>query len=209
MVASWEIARSMKGLYGGIEQAARVSVWISGFALLAVAFLVSADVISRKWLGATLAGSDEISGYVLACTSAWAYSYCLLRRGHIRIDVGYNLVGLRLRSLFDILGVLLLLVFMAFFTHRAVGVLTQSLESSAVSNTPLLTPLWIPQAFWVGGLLFFTLTLIVVALRAILLFARGDLAAVHDTAGIPSIAEEIDEELRSGRVEQAPARDAG
>lgn len=198
----------MNGLYGAIEKAARVSVWVSGFALLGVALLVSVDVVSRKWLGATLAGSDEISGYVLACTSVWAYSYCLLRRGHIRIDVGYNLVGLRLRCLFDILGVVLLLVFIAFFTHRAVGVLAETLASGAVSNTSLLTPLWIPQLFWVGGLFFFTLTLIVVALRALLLFARGDYAGLHATAGIPSIAEEIDEELHLGRREPGPARDA-
>jgi len=198
----------MQRLYGAIERAARVSVWVSGFALLGVALLVSVDVISRKWFGATLAGSDEISGYVLACASAWAYSHCLLKRGHIRIDVGYNLAGIRLRCLFDIVGVLLLLTFMAFFTRRAVGVLAESLSHGAVSNTSLLTPLWIPQSVWVGGLIFFTLTLIVVALRSILLFARRDYGRIHDIAGIPSVAEEIGAEIHLSARERASAGEA-
>jgi len=185
----------MTGIHDAFERIARLSVWLSGFALIAVALLVTVDVVSRKWLGATLAGSDEISGYVLACTSAWAYSFCLLRRGHIRIDVAYNRVPVRLRCLFDILGLAALLLFMAMLTYRAVGVLSKTLESGAVSNTPLLTPLWIPQSLWAGGLVFFTATLVLVTVRTVLLFVRRDLQAVHALAGIPTIAEEIATEV--------------
>lgn len=181
----------MTGLYRLFERVAQVAVWLSGFALLGVALLVTIDVVSRKWLGATLAGSDEISGYVLACASSWAYAFCLLRRSHIRIDAVYNLMPLRIRCLFDILGLTVLLLFIALMTHRAVGVLAESLQTNAISNTSLVTPLWIPQAFWVGGLVFFTATLVVVLLHVLLAFARGDQAGVQRMAGVPSVEEEI------------------
>jgi TRAP-type C4-dicarboxylate transport system permease small subunit len=188
----------MTGLLGGFERVARGAVWVSGLALIALAVLVSVDVICRKWLGVTLAGSDEISGYVLACAAAWGYSFCLLRRGHIRIDVIYNLVGPRAQRILDLLGLLALLVFMALLTHRAVGVLAKTLDSGAVSNTPLLTPLWIPQSLWVAGLIFFTATLALVTARTILLLVRRDYAGVGALAGIPSVAEEIAAEVPAG-----------
>lgn len=185
----------MPALTCAFERIARFSVWVSGFALLALALLVTVDVVSRKWFGATLAGSDEISGYVLACVTSWGYSFCLLRRSHIRIDVVYNRVPLRLRCLLDLVGLSALLLFMAFLTHRAAGVLVKTLESGAVSNTPLLTPLWIPQSLWLGGLVFFTATLIFVTVRTVLLLFRHDLPAVQALAGIPTISEEIAAEV--------------
>lgn len=181
-------------LYRAVSHLSRYAVWIGGFTLLAVALLVAADVVSRKWFGATLAGSDEISGYVLAVTSAWAYSYCLLQRAHIRIDVTYNLAPPSLRGLFDIIGLVALMLFMAFMTYRAVGVLTETLETGAVSNTPLLTPLWIPQSLWVAGLIFFSLTLIVVFCHAVFSLWNGDYRAVTRVAGIPTVEEEIETE---------------
>lgn len=181
-------------LYQTVSRLSRYAVWIGGFALLAVALLVAVDVVSRKWLGVTLAGSDEISGYVLVVTSAWAYSFCLLQRAHIRIDVTYNLAPPRLRSLFDIAGLAALMLFMAFMTYRAVGVLTETLETGAVSNTPLLTPLWIPQSLWVAGLVFFSMTLIIVFSHTVLSFWNSDYRAVTRVAGIPTVEEEIKSE---------------
>ena len=179
-----------------IETVARRMVELNGFALLAVALLVAVDVVSRKAFGLTLAGSDEISGYVLAVSSAWAYAYCLLHRAHIRIDLVYARFPLRLRCLFDVIGLSALLLFVSLFSHKALGVFLESMEYGSVSNTPLQTPLWIPQLFWVMGLLFFAVTLIVLCVRSILALVRGDLGTVAKIAGIPSIEEEIATETR-------------
>ena len=181
-----------------IDVTARRMVQINGFALLFVALLVAVDVVSRKVFDLTLAGSDEISGYVLAISSAWAYAYCLLQRGHIRIDLVYARFSLRFRCLFDVIGLLALLIFVSVFSSKALGVLLESMEHGSVSNTPLQTPLWIPQVFWVAGLLFFTVTLIVLCTRSILALVRGDLGTVAKAAGIPSIEEEIAAESRGG-----------
>ena len=62
------------------------AVWLAGLALLLCAFMVTVDVFFRKYLNMTMSGSDEISGYVFAASTTWAYSYCLLNRSNVRID---------------------------------------------------------------------------------------------------------------------------
>lgn len=187
----------LKAIYDTNFSLARRMVQLNGLALLLVAIVVAVDVICRKFLNITLAGSDEISGYVLAVSSVWAYSYCLLHRSHIRIDVVYNLVSFRLKCLFDVIGLLALLIFISVLTHGAIGVLTESLERGSVSNTPLLTPMWIPQSLWVAGLLFFSLTLIVLCTYSIVSLIRGDMQTVRRIAGVPTLAEEIEMETQN------------
>ena len=86
------------------------------------AIMVTLDVLSRKLIGFTISGSDEISGYVFAAGTAWAYSYCLLTRSNIRIDALYNLLPVPVRAVLDVLGLALLLFFMAYLTDKAIDV---------------------------------------------------------------------------------------
>ena len=69
-----------------LEQISRFAVWVGGAALMAAAFMVTVDVLFRKFVGITMSGSDEYSGYVFAASTTWAYSYCLLHRSNVRID---------------------------------------------------------------------------------------------------------------------------
>ena len=43
--------------------------------MLAAAFFVTADVISRKLLSAPIGNSDEVSSYFFAISTTWAYAY--------------------------------------------------------------------------------------------------------------------------------------
>ncbi|MEM6492353.1 MAG: hypothetical protein AAF684_10700, partial [Pseudomonadota bacterium] len=43
-----------------------ILVQVGGWALMAAALLVTYDVVTRKILGISIAGADEISGYVFA-----------------------------------------------------------------------------------------------------------------------------------------------
>ena len=168
------------------------AVWAGGGALLLSAIMVTIDVFSRKYLNMTMSGSDEITGYVFAGATTWAYSYCLMHRSNIRIDAAYNFFPRTLRAVFDILGLVLLLFFMGFFTTKAVGVFAESWENNSVSVTTLLTPLWIPQLVWLAGLLFFNITLIFMIVYTILsLFLKGP-GAVQVLAGTMSVQEEVD-----------------
>lgn len=182
--------------YDVLERIARSAVFIAGLALLGAAVLVTVDVLCRKFLGLTVSGSDEISGYVFAAGTTWAYSYALLHRSNVRIDALYNIFPLWLKAVLDVVGVSLLLVYMAIQTFYAVDVFLESWKFDSVAVTTLATPLWIPQLLWVIGLLMFMVTLIFVAAFSIARLLVGDFAQVNRVAGVMTVDEEVEEEMR-------------
>lgn len=175
------------------------AVWIGGGALMLSAIMVTLDVLSRKFLNVTMSGSDEITGYVFAGSTTWAYAYCLLNRSNIRIDALYNLLPVAMRAVLDIVALLALLLFMGFFTRQAISVFAESWQNSSVSVTTLLTPLWIPQFVWLTGLLFFTVTLIFLIVYTVLSLIVSGPGAVQRLAGTRSVEEEMVEETRGIR----------
>ncbi|MCY3857022.1 MAG: TRAP transporter small permease [Rhodospirillales bacterium] len=180
-----------------LERLSLWAVWAGGTALLLSAVMVTIDVLSRKYLNVTMSGSDEITGYVFAGATTWAYAYCLLHRSNIRIDALYNLLPLFLRATLDIVGLLALLIFIGFLSSKAVTVFTESWVNDSVSVTTLTTPLWIPQLVWLAGLIFFNVTLIFVLLYTACSFVVRGPASVQRLAGTRSVQEEITEETHS------------
>ncbi|MGI9522413.1 MAG: TRAP transporter small permease subunit [Hyphomicrobiaceae bacterium] len=183
-------------LHNALERISRYAVWLGGAALLVSAIIVTVDVLARKFLSVTMSGSDEISGYVFAAATTWAYSYCVIHRANVRIDALYNLLPRLARAWLDVLGLFLLFVYMCFLTPTAYEVLETSWLRNSVSVTTLLTPLWIPQAFWFAGLVLFNITLFVVLLYALVSLLIGDPGRVQAIAGTLSVQEEIQEETR-------------
>ena len=183
-------------IHARLARIAQVAVWIGGGAHLAAAIMVTIDVLLRKVFSITMSGSDEMSGYVFAAGTTWAYSYCVLHRSNIRIDAVYNLLPRRLCGVLDIVGVVLLLIFNAVLTRHAWEAFATSYVRDSVSITTLATPLWIPQLFWVIGLIAFQLTLIFVAVYATLRYWQRDDAAVNRIVGVPTVAEEVEAETR-------------
>jgi len=175
------------------------AVWAGGGTLMLAAIMVTIDVLARKYLNVTMSGSDEITGYVFAGATTWAYAYCLLHRSNIRIDALYNLFPRGVRATLDIVGLIGLLVFMGFFTSKAVGVVEQTWINNSVSVTTLLTPLWIPQIIWLGGLLFFNVTLIFLIVYTVLSFIVEGPGAVQKLAGTMSVQDEVTEGTRGIR----------
>ena len=177
-----------------LERLSRYAVWIGGATMLLAAIMVAVDVMCRKFLGITMSGSDEISGYVFAASTTWAYSFCLLHRSHIRIDALYNQLPLPFRAVLDVIGVGLLLLYMSVLTQHAWIAFITSYENNAVSITTLATRLWIPQLFWVAGLILFAITLAFVFIHALVALLARNWQLVAKVAGIMSIEEEIEEE---------------
>lgn len=183
-------------LHAWLERVSRVAVWVGGAALLLCAFMVSGDVIMRKLFSVTMSGSDEISGYAFAAATAWAYSYCLLHRSHIRIDALYGVLPAWLRSVLDALGLALLLFYMTYLTHKAVDVFLTSWEHDSVSITTLSVPQWIPQLLWLSGLGWFVLTLAFLLVYVLVSLVLGDVTTVQNVAGAMSTEKKVDEETQ-------------
>jgi TRAP-type C4-dicarboxylate transport system permease small subunit len=179
---------------------ARWAVWLGGAMMLFAAFMVSVDVLARRFFGVTLGGADEISGYLFAVATSWAFAYVLLHRGNVRIDALYVLLPRWLCAVLDLIALIMLGLFMAVLTHRAFGVLTTSIEMQARSVTPLRTPVAVPQGFWLAGLVLFQIAFVLVLLQSIVSLVRGDVEAVRQIAGAPSLDEELKEELQPGKT---------
>ena len=172
----------------------RVAVWVGGAALLLSAIMVTLDVLARKIFAITISGSDEISGYVFAAGTTWAYSYCLFTRANIRIAALYNTLSLRTKALLDILGLLLLLYYIYLLSTNAWGMFAENWEFNSSAQTTLATPLWIPQGFWISGLFFFLLCLAFISIYCMAALIKGDWQKIQEIAGVKSVEEEITEE---------------
>ena len=177
-----------------LERISRVAVWVGGAALLLCALMVTGDVILRKFLSVTLSGSDEISGYVFAAGTTWAYAFCLLHRSNVRIDAVYNLLPTWSRAVLDAVGLALLLAYMTYLTDKSIDVFVTSWQRDSVSITTLATPLWIPQLLWVAGLCWFVLTLSFLLVYVLLSLCLRDFVTVQRTAGAMSVEEILEEE---------------
>ena len=194
-------------IHARLERISQVAVWVGGAALLAAAVMVTADVLSRKIFNVTMSGSDEYSGYVFSATTTWAYSYCLLHRSNVRIDALYNLLPRTITGVLDVIGLGMLLYFMSIMTYYAFVSFNNSWVHDSVSITTLGTPQWIPQLFWVAGLSLFFITLVFVVTYALLALALRNWDLVARIAGVPSIAETVEEETHGVDVMAPESRE--
>ena len=173
----------------------RFGVWCGGLMMLAASLVIGVEVVLRKIFLVSLGGADEMASYALAIGTVWALSFALIERAHIRVDALYMRLPKRIGAACDILALASVLAFTGILTWFAAHVLLTSWSFEATANTPIGTPLWIPQGLWVLGLVVFVLTTIVLIWRTSAAFLAGDIAAVSRIAGTKSIEEELGEEV--------------
>lgn len=184
-----------------------VVVQIGGWALLAAACLVTYDVITRKILNISIAGADEISGYVFAISTACAFSYALLTRSNIRIDFAYRMMPAPLQRVLDVVSMALTVGFLAIVCYFAFNLVSDAFTYGSKSITPLQTPLALPQTLWFAGLCLALATALILLSRALFALLRGELRTVEDLTGIPTIREEIEIETSLSGTDRETRRD--
>lgn len=177
-------------LHEALRRANRfVALILGGALLLTVAFIV-VDVVMRKFGWGSLGGSDEISGYVMAAVASWGLACALIERAHVRIDMirqklaGPGRAAMDLFAMIVANGVVLLIAWWCW------PVLEKTLARGSRANTPLETPLWIPQGVWFGGWLWFALTATLLTLIGVAYLAQGRREAFDEALGIGSEIEE-------------------
>lgn len=185
-------------LYRRAETLSHAAVWFGGALTLASVFLISFDVLARKFFNFTTGGADELSGYAFAISTSWALAFATLQRANVRVDVIYGMLPVRVAAVLDWVSMVALGVFMAYLTYYGYGVAQTSWAQHSAANTPLGTPLWIPQSLWVLGLVWMCIVLALMLLRASVALVTGDLEMISALFGVRSAVEEAEEEAAAG-----------
>ena len=150
--------KAKKSLIGSISGAFAI---LSGYAFIGLSLLIVTEVVARKLFGRSLQSVDEISGYVVAVISSFAFAYALIMNAHTRIDIFYGKFSNRARQLLDVLAYMVIAGVAGFMTWTAWTVLSVSWKFGTVSIGILSIPLWIPQSLWfIGSVLFFVITMV-------------------------------------------------
>jgi TRAP-type C4-dicarboxylate transport system permease small subunit len=186
------------GLSRTAEHLSRWAVWFGGALTIGSVLLITFDVLARKFFGFTTGGADELSSYAFAISTSWAFAFATLQRANVRVDVLYQYLPVRLSAVLDWLSVVALGVFMVMLTYYAYDVAATSWTQNSAANTPLATPLYIPQGLWLMGLIWMCLVLALMLVRSSVALITGRFDDVKAIAGVRSTQEEAEEEAAAG-----------
>lgn len=176
-----------------------------GWALIALCVATTVEVLGRRLFGYSLQGVNEIGAYLLAVSSTWGFSIALLQRAHSRVDFLFPRFPVALQSVLNLVASVLLGAIAIFAAIQGWQVLKDTLRWQATANTPLQTPMWIPQGLWLIGLIVFAAVAGALAVHAIYLALR-DRKLLNRYYGPPSLQEQIDLETQGNIAMQEPAR---
>ena len=172
------------------EKLAVLLALCAGGAVALLAVLIFADIIGRDFIGVSVQGTDEIGGYVLAFVGSLGMALTLLRRGHPRIDLFFRFFPRGVGDVLHVLAQITIAGLAIFMSWHAWTELQTTLRFGSITNTPLQTPLWVPQAIWVAGMGFFALTACLASGHAVYLLLR-DRASVAKVYGPVTVEEEV------------------
>ncbi len=177
--------------------------FLAGSAVFILAFLIVTDIVARRVFRFSLQGTDELGGYVLAMVGSLGLAYVLLVRGFTRIDVMFRVLPPMVRAALHVLAYVTLAGLAAFFAWKAASEWHETWLFDAHANTPLQTPLWIPQGLWAIGMLVFALSALIQALRALLMLFTTP-AQVEAEYGLLQIEDELKDYRRSSPTGTPP-----
>lgn len=172
------------------------SLWLAragGMLILLTIAMVTVEVLSRRLMGRSAVHATELTGYIMAISSSWAFAYTLMRKAHIRIDALYVNLPIRMRGVLDLLALLAMALFCVLVVGAALDIAASSYSGGARANTPLGTPIWIPQALWLLGLAWFGLAVGLVSLRVLFALLHGNAERIQQLAGSSTLDEQLDE----------------
>ena len=152
-----------------IDRLAAGLAFLCGLGVLALSLLITWDIVARKVFGVSVQGTDELGGYALALIGSLGMAHVLARREFTRIDLVFPYLPARLRQILHVAAHVALAGTVVFFAYRAALTLQETLLFDSVANTPLQTPLWIPQGLWVAGLVLFGLSAVLHAARGLVM----------------------------------------
>jgi TRAP-type C4-dicarboxylate transport system permease small subunit len=205
------------GPFKVLAPVARIVAIMCGWGLMGVSVLTCIEIIGRRFFSFSFQGIDEVSGYAMAVVSAAGFTYALGTRAHMRITLLFPYLPPVARSVLNVVALLTLAAMAVFCAVRgfaevqaSIGVEKGDWWDPAIwrrANTPMQTPLWIPQALWFAGLALFATAATACAVHAIGLLFR-DRYQLDRLYGPQTLDEEIkvETELAEQRLSEHPPK---
>jgi len=166
-----------------------------GYSALGLSFLIGYEILARRFIFHTVQGVDEIGGYVLATMAAVGFASALMYKMHTRIDIAIGHFPKVVQAILNTIAAALFAGFAVFMLLQAWGSLQESIAFGSRASTPLQTPLWIPQSFWVAGIGLFALIACVMAIHSVWLLSRKRFDSLNNAYGPPSLETEVEEQV--------------
>jgi TRAP-type C4-dicarboxylate transport system permease small subunit len=173
----------------------RVLQILGGWALVGISVATLYDIVARRLLGHSVQGVNELGAYLLAIVSAFGFASALLQKAHARVDFLFGRFPAWLRAVLNLLASVSLAGLACFAAWHGWHMLEETLLFDSRANTPLATPMWIPQGLWLLGLVVFAVVASLCAVHAAILFLR-DWARLDEFYGPLSIQGQIEVETQ-------------
>jgi len=191
MTGSDRLAGTAMQIAGSLRTANRWIALLCGIVLLGAVALIMTEVLGRQFPAMRVGGADELSGYVMAAIATWGFSYALVERAHVRIDLIHNRLPVMGRAVLDIIALASVLLVAVLVAWHAYDVLAKSLARGSRSNTPLGVPLWMPQIVWFGGWAWMVVTTSLLLALTVVLTVLRRFEMVEQIASIPVETGEV------------------
>jgi C4-dicarboxylate transporter DctQ subunit len=168
-----------------IGRASRAAALLSGFATLALALMISFDVLMRYFFNRPQLVVDEVGPYLLLVVIFGAAAQTFRRGGHVRVDLVTAYLPGSVRAWLRVVNLVIGVIFLAVVIWVTVQSAVTAFRYGRVSAV-LLYPLWLPMLLIPAGLLLMALAMIE-ALRHQLRVALGPRAGRDEVSPLPEV----------------------
>ena len=174
------LLHAMRDLNASLDRVCLGIGYLCGGLFLMLAFFITYQSLAREYGWIMSPGTDQLSGYVMAMGSTWAFAYALQAGAHVRIDVLLPYMSPRVRAVADWVAVASMAFFVCITAWKTWRMALRSYELGALSNDYPLTPIWIPQSLVAIGFSMVSLIAVYMLVHAV---AEGALPVFHKWAG--------------------------
>ncbi len=160
----------MKKLSAQLERIETTSIKVGGIiaaaATVVILILTVGEVIIRKVLHVSMLFGVEYIEYALAISIMYIVADLAKRRGHLAVDVLASKFSGKTRKVMNLVFYLLsFLVYSVFVTYLISRLTTESYLMKVKAFSAMETPLWIPQAVILPGLLLLCFVLLLETIK--------------------------------------------
>lgn len=135
----------------------RVFLSIASLSLVVIMFVVSANALSRYFLGSSIRGSFELSEYILLYFTFLSAPYLIRINGHATFDIVITVVPKKVKNIMLFISLIISLFVCAILTKYSFDVAVSNYNRNIIVQNNLMTPRYLLIGIIpIGGLLMCT-----------------------------------------------------